>query len=172
MECKFHDITGAEKGQLEKTLNEGKAKDATFTIVAEKASEDKRQVKIKLTGENLSKKDLMSESDPYFVLGRMNGKGNLTPVYVSEVIKNEPNPDWNDFSLSMEQLCNGDLNQELSGFVFDKDRNGKDDIVGRFRLDLGKAFDKKIDNLEIHDCQNQEKINGKIKVAKFSICDY
>ena len=40
-----------------------------------------------LTGSNLDKKDVFSESDPYFTVSRMNADGSNTLVYRSEWIK-------------------------------------------------------------------------------------
>ncbi len=53
-------------------------------------------------------------------------------VYKTEVIKNTLNPTWNAFSLSVKDLCNGDYNMPLKFTVYDKDKNGSDDLIGEF----------------------------------------
>ena len=44
-------------------------------------------LQFELTGSNLDKKDVFSESDPYFTISRVNPDGSDTLVYRSEWIK-------------------------------------------------------------------------------------
>ena len=47
----------------------------------------KDRITFELTGSNLEKKDVFSESDPFFTISRLNPDGSDTLVYRSEWIK-------------------------------------------------------------------------------------
>ncbi len=56
-------------------------------VYAEEQTGFKDKIKFEFTGSNLDKKDLFSESDPFFTISRYNPDGTHTIVYRSEWVK-------------------------------------------------------------------------------------
>jgi hypothetical protein len=81
----------------------------------------KSRLSFSLRGKDLDNKDLMSLSDPYFVM--FVGK---KEVYRSEVIMDNLNPIWNTFELDDDIIKDKDI---VSFHVWDKDP-GTDDFIG------------------------------------------
>ena len=94
------------------------------------------QIKFELSGSNLDKKDLFSESDPYFTVSRVNPDGSDTLVYRSEWISNNPSPEWAAVEITSGKLCNGDWNRDLRIEVYDHDTGAEDDYIGAFTTNL------------------------------------
>ena len=98
-----------------------------------------------LTAQNVDKKDLFSESDPFYCLYRTNEDQSRTLVYRSEWIKvittslfnhdcnllqNNACPDWSPVTLDCAKLCLGDWGRPLRLEVFDWDLDGRHDFIG------------------------------------------
>ena len=98
------------------------------------------QIKFELTGSNLDKKDLFSESDPYFTISRMNPDGSDTLVYRSEWISNNASPEWAPVEITSGKLCNGDWNRNLRIEVYDHDTGAEDDYIGAFSTNLEEVL--------------------------------
>ena len=98
------------------------------------------QIKFELTGSNLDKKDLFSESDPYFTISRMNPDGSDTLVYRSEWIANNASPAWAPAEITSGKLCNGDWNRKLRIEVYDHDTGAEDDYIGAFSTNLEEVL--------------------------------
>ena len=95
----------------------------------------------------MDKKDLFSESDPFYCLYRTNEDESRTLVYRSEWIKvlktstfndydlnllkkNNACPDWSPVTLDCAKLCLGDWSRPLRLEVFDWDMDGGHDFIG------------------------------------------
>ena len=98
------------------------------------------QIRFELTGSNLDKKDLFSESDPYFTISRMNPDGSDTLVYRSEWISNNASPEWAPVEITSGKLCNGDWNRNLRVEVYDHDTGAEDDYIGAFSTNLEEVL--------------------------------
>ena len=117
---------------VEKSLEKG---GLTLVVMAEVATSDVDVATFKFSGRKIKSMDLLSKSDPYFILTRMSLSKEATSVYRSEFIKNTENPSWPTFAVSVRQLCNGDYNRPLTMYVFDKDPK-HDDFIGSFTTTL------------------------------------
>ena len=56
------------------------------------------------SGSNLDKKDLFSESDPFFTVSRINPDDSYTVVYRSDYIKDEPAPSWPPVTITSDKV--------------------------------------------------------------------
>ncbi len=77
-------------GQYERGLSPYKREPGDCGVlccVLEEKAGLKDKVCFEITGSNLDKKDVFSESDPYFTISRVNADGSDTVVYRSEWIK-------------------------------------------------------------------------------------
>ena len=79
----------------------------------------KKNLLLLCSGSNLDKKDLFSESDPFFTVSRINPDDSYTVVYRSDYIKDEPAPSWPPVTITSDKLCNGDWNRRLKVEIFD-----------------------------------------------------
>ena len=107
------------------------------------------------SGSNLDKKDLFSESDPFFTVSRINPDDSYTVVYRSDYIKDEPAPSWPPVTITSDKLCNGDWNRRLKVEIFDyNDRYVQCGPLGVSYLDLLVAVLRRFryDTLDSPDC--------------------
>jgi len=88
------------------------------------------RVTLDLTAQNLDKKDLFSQSDPFYCVYRRNTDGTDTLVYRSEWIKDTASPDWAPITLDCAKLCLGDWTRNLRIEVYDWDSDGGHDFIG------------------------------------------
>jgi Ca2+-dependent lipid-binding protein len=76
--------------------------------------------------------DFLSKSDPYLQFERALPNGQFLTVHRTEFIKNNLNPTWLPFSLTTQQLCGENEEQELKVSCFDYDSDGGHDLIGIF----------------------------------------
>uniref|UniRef100_A0A8C7KZJ1 Copine 7 n=1 Tax=Oncorhynchus kisutch TaxID=8019 RepID=A0A8C7KZJ1_ONCKI len=76
--------------------------------------------------------DLFSKSDPFLEIYRINDDGSEQLVHRTEVIKNNLNPVWEPFKVSLISLCSCDEDRKLKCLVWDSDSRGKHDFIGEF----------------------------------------
>uniref|UniRef100_A0A4W3GEZ0 Copine I n=1 Tax=Callorhinchus milii TaxID=7868 RepID=A0A4W3GEZ0_CALMI len=57
--------------------------------------------------------DFMGKSDPFLEIFRQGDDGSWQLAYRSEVIKNNLNPNWKSFSVSLQSLCHGDVQKPV-----------------------------------------------------------
>eukprot|EP00980_Cylindrotheca_fusiformis_P004379 scaffold925_cov129-Cylindrotheca_fusiformis.AAC.32 len=95
-----------------------------FVRVTKASKIDLGSLVLGLRGVHLKNVDgLFSKSDPFFVVesyakGKHGGRKWL-PVYRSEVMKNNLNPEWQECEISIQKLCGGDKEQPVQICVYD-----------------------------------------------------
>ncbi|KAM3178776.1 hypothetical protein ACTXT7_001890 [Hymenolepis weldensis] len=62
-----------------------------------------------MQGVGLDKKDMFGKSDPYIIILRRNERGKWEQCYQSEVVKKTLSPDWKPLLISLDRLCDGNL---------------------------------------------------------------
>eukprot|EP01117_Protostelium_nocturnum_P007696 TRINITY_DN2763_c0_g2_i1.p1 TRINITY_DN2763_c0_g2~~TRINITY_DN2763_c0_g2_i1.p1 ORF type:complete len:653 (-),score=196.44 TRINITY_DN2763_c0_g2_i1:37-1812(-) len=134
VECRVSDIVTSKdstfKGVLrcwsKPTQNRG-----IIAVTSEEIKENGYSLRIHFTGNKMDKKDFFGKSDPFFVISRKQGEQSVV-VHKSETIKNTLDPHWVPFEISIQTLCNGDTNKELTVEVFDWNRSGNHELIGYF----------------------------------------
>uniref|UniRef100_A0A2K5MGD6 Copine 7 n=1 Tax=Cercocebus atys TaxID=9531 RepID=A0A2K5MGD6_CERAT len=109
--------------------NAGKS---TITVIAEDISGNNGYVELSFRARKLDDKDLFSKSDPFLELFRVNDDQGLQLVYRTEVVKNNLNPVWEPFKVSLSSLCSCEETRPLKCLVWDYDSRGKHDFIGEF----------------------------------------
>eukprot|EP00029_Vermamoeba_vermiformis_P008752 TRINITY_DN417_c0_g2_i1.p1 TRINITY_DN417_c0_g2~~TRINITY_DN417_c0_g2_i1.p1 ORF type:complete len:536 (+),score=115.33 TRINITY_DN417_c0_g2_i1:31-1638(+) len=92
---------------------------------------------LQCSARGLDAKDINGKSDPYFTIHKLHQDG-TNPILVrkSEIVKSTLNPEWKPENIPIEDLCNGDLNRKLLFEVWDWDKIGKHDLIGRFTTSM------------------------------------
>uniref|UniRef100_A0AAR2L5E8 C2 domain-containing protein n=1 Tax=Pygocentrus nattereri TaxID=42514 RepID=A0AAR2L5E8_PYGNA len=129
----FSPIVAQKKMVKPLLLKYGKyAGKSTITIHAEEISGNNGYVELSFCAKKLDDKDLFSKSDPFLEIYRVNDDGTEQLVHRTEVIKNNLNPVWEPFKVSLISLCSCDEDRKLRCLVWDYDSRGKHDFIGEF----------------------------------------
>merc|ERR1712137_1256839 len=84
-----------------------------ITISAEQIRQMNAKVKFILHGSQLDRKDFLGRSDPFLRISRKTASGGWDAVHKTEVIRQNLNPEWKEFTIPVQTLCNGDPNRPL-----------------------------------------------------------
>uniref|UniRef100_A0A8C9VM48 Copine-7 n=1 Tax=Scleropages formosus TaxID=113540 RepID=A0A8C9VM48_SCLFO len=133
MECTLGQIVAQKKMVKPLFLKYGKyAGKSAITVNAEEISGNNGYVELSFCAKKLDDKDLFSKSDPFLEIYRINDDGTEQLVHRTEVIKNNLNPVWESFKVSLSSLCSCDEDRKLKCLVWDYDSSGKHDFIGEF----------------------------------------
>lgn len=133
VECTLGQIVAQKKMVKPLLLKYGKyAGKSTITVHAEEISGNNGYVELSFCAKKLDDKDLFSKSDPFLEIYRINDDETEQLVYRTEVIKNNLNPVWEPFKVSLISLCSCDEDRKLKCLVWDHDSRGKHDFIGEF----------------------------------------
>ncbi|KAM4614577.1 copine-7 [Discoglossus pictus] len=134
---------------------------STITVIAEEISGNNGYVELSFCARKLDDKDLFSKSDPFLEIYRINDDQSEQLVYRTEVIKNNLNPVWEPFKVSLNSLCCCEEKRKLRCLVWDYDSRGKHDFIGEFYATF-EEMQKGIGGNKVQwDC-----VNPKYKVKK------
>ncbi|XP_030042611.1 copine-6 [Microcaecilia unicolor] len=132
-ECTLGQIVSQTKVTKPLQLKNGKlAGKSTITITAEEISGTNDFVQLAFQAQKLDNKDLFSKSDPFMEIYKMNSNGSEQLVKRTEVVKNNLNPKWEPFRISLHTLCSCDPHKTLKFVIYDYDSSGKHDFIGQF----------------------------------------
>ena len=132
-----------------------------IAVSAEEVQELNMIATIKMRGDRLDKKDLFGKSDPFIIISRVSEEGAFTPVAKTEVVRKNLSPQWKQFDISLQQLCNGDIHRPLKFEVFDWNRSGKHEFIGEFKTSVHALDDNGLSKRHVL-------INAKLKAKKKS----
>uniref|UniRef100_A0A674EXE4 Copine 7 n=1 Tax=Salmo trutta TaxID=8032 RepID=A0A674EXE4_SALTR len=133
VECTLGQIVAQKKMVKPLFLKYAKyAGKSTITVNAEEISGNNGYVELFFCAKKLDDKDLFSKSDPFLEIYRINDDGTEQLVHRTEVIKNNLNPVWEPFKVSLISLCSCDEDRKLKCLVWDSDSRGKHDFIGEF----------------------------------------
>uniref|UniRef100_A0A8C5C6R1 Copine VII n=1 Tax=Gadus morhua TaxID=8049 RepID=A0A8C5C6R1_GADMO len=148
-------------------------------VHAEEISGNNGYLELSFCAKKLDDKDLFSKSDPFLEIYRMNDDGTEQLVHRTEVIKNNLNPVWEPFKVSLISLCSCDEDRKLKCLVWDYDSRGKHDFIGEFYATF-RDMQKISSGIKVSwDCVNpkykQKKRNYKnsgVVILMYSFLDY
>lgn len=113
-----------------------RAGNGVITVRAEEIKEGTGSVAMTFYAKKLDKKDFLGKSDPYLEVLRMTPDGSWQLVHRTEVVKNDLNPRWRPFEISMHTLCRGNKQQTIKFDIYDYDSDGSHDYIGGFTTTL------------------------------------
>jgi len=73
---------------------------------------------------------MFGKSDPFFTISRMHENGDFVQVYKSEFIKSNIFPEWAPVRLSLQKVCNSDIDRPIKIEIFDYEKDGKHREMG------------------------------------------
>uniref|UniRef100_A0A8C9ZUK5 Copine-3 n=1 Tax=Sander lucioperca TaxID=283035 RepID=A0A8C9ZUK5_SANLU len=107
----------------------------TITICAEEIT-DNRVVNFEVSARRLDKKFLWW-SDPFLEFYKHTETG-WQLAHRTEVVKDNLNPIWRPFRISLRALCGGDVERPIKVDCFDHHVNGSHDLIGSFKVTLAE----------------------------------
>uniref|UniRef100_A0AAY4B5N9 Copine-7 n=1 Tax=Denticeps clupeoides TaxID=299321 RepID=A0AAY4B5N9_9TELE len=114
VECTLGQIVAQKKMVKPLLLKYGKyAGKSTITVHAEEISGNNGYVELSFCAKKLDDKDLFSKSDPFLEIYRINDDETEQLVHRTTVIKNNLNPVWEPFKVSLISLCSCDEDRKL-----------------------------------------------------------
>ncbi|XP_019405582.1 PREDICTED: copine-3 isoform X2 [Crocodylus porosus] len=112
-DCTLGQIVSAKTLTRPLVLKNGKpAGRGSITITAEEVK-DNRVVLLEVEARKLDNKDFFGKSDPYLEFHKQTSEGNWVMVHRTEVIKNNLNPVWRPFKISLNSLCYSDMEKPI-----------------------------------------------------------
>uniref|UniRef100_A0A8C4HU24 Copine VII n=1 Tax=Dicentrarchus labrax TaxID=13489 RepID=A0A8C4HU24_DICLA len=155
VECTLGQIVAQKKMVKPLLLKYGKyAGKSTITVHAEEISGNNGYVELSFCAKKLDDKDLFSKSDPFLEIYRINDDETEQLVHRTEVIKNNLNPVWEPFKVSLISLCSCDEERKLKCLVWDYDSRGKHDFIGEFYATFREMQKISSGNKVTWDCVN------------------
>jgi Ca2+-dependent lipid-binding protein len=98
---------------------------------------DRGTLNLALRGLKLVNVESFSKSDPFFEIQAtaraVNGARTWHPIYRSEMVKNNLKPVWKECQISIEALCGGNQDKPIQIQVFDWEKSGKHQTMGRIQ---------------------------------------
>ncbi|XP_034170284.1 copine-1 isoform X1 [Pangasianodon hypophthalmus] len=174
-ECTLGQIVSSKKITNPLQLKPGKpAGKGTITIVAEEVR-DNRAIVLETEAKNLDKKDVFGKSDPFLEFFKQADDGTWQLVHRTEVIKNNLNPSWKKFAVSLHTFCNGDLNKPIKVHCFDYDNDGSHDLIGVFQTKVAELLKVDSGSTVEFECIHPEKQKKKKSyknsgIVRFKYC--
>ncbi|KAM9235400.1 copine-3 isoform 1-T2 [Leptosomus discolor] len=156
-ECTLGQIVSS--GTLTKPLvlkNGRPAGRGNIMITAEEVK-DNRVVVLEVEARKLDNKDFFGKSDPYLEFHKQTGDGNWVMVHRTEVIKNNLNPVWRPFKISLNSLCYSDMDKSIKVECYDYDSDGSHDLIGSFQTTMSKLKEASLSSPVEFECINEKK---------------
>jgi hypothetical protein len=194
-EIVFGEILGSPTNSVALHLKNKKGKQVGNAVIIIRFDpvhgEDDKMLKIKMSAINLDKKDFFGKSDPYFEFHRIFKEGSTECVFRSDIVKKTLNPHWDEYDVSIMDLCKGDHDKPFQIRVYDWDFSGTPDLIGKVEVsinelkkpcpimllllsELGKAAGRiSIEHIEFFTLPNiLDYINGGCKLQLFVAIDF
>uniref|UniRef100_A0A669PA38 Copine-3 n=1 Tax=Phasianus colchicus TaxID=9054 RepID=A0A669PA38_PHACC len=158
-ECTLGQIVSSKTLTKPLVLRNGRpAGKGSITITAEEVK-DNRVVLFEVEARKLDNKDFFGKSDPYLEFHKQTADGNWVMVHRTEVIKNNLNPVWRPFKISLNSLCYSDMDKPIKVECYDYDSDGSHDVIGSFQTTMSKL--KEVEFECINEKKRQKKKNYK-----------
>ncbi|KAM6454545.1 copine-3 isoform 1-T2 [Liasis olivaceus] len=156
-ECTLGQIVSSKTLTRPLMLRNGRpAGKGVITISAEEIK-DNRVVILEVEARKLDNKDLFGKSDPYLEFHKQTSEGKWVMVHRTEVIKNNLNPVWRPFKISLNSLCYGDMDKAIKVECYDYDNDGSHDLIGTFQATMSKLKEASRHSPIEFECINEKK---------------
>ena len=177
IKCMLAEITASPHQVLTRPLRSPSGNGngrGSLTIRAEVVSSTTKseELVMHLRCSDLENQEIFSKSDPFLKISRAQQDGLSTPVYETEHVNNNLNPQWNPIKMSMQQLCNGDRDRPLVIECFDYNGSGRHKLIGLVRVSANQLFElneKRAPVILTRPGKHATKCRGKLFVDQYSV---
>ncbi|CAM9640078.1 unnamed protein product [Scytosiphon promiscuus] len=148
----------------------GRLAKGVMIIRGEEVASCADRCKLTVRGIKLPNKDgMFGKSDPFFTVSRLREDENWQQVHKSEVVMNDLNPLWQAQDMSVQALCNADYLRPLRVEIWDWDRDGDHDCMGRVMTNLQSLLEGQGRELDLEHPKKNKKGKGQIRVEHAEI---
>lgn len=160
MECNLGQVVS--KKSFASALQIKGRKVGTITVYAEELRGGNEVVQLTFRATNLDKKDFLGKSDPFLQLSKLKSDGETLLVHRTEVIKNNLNPSWKSFDISLSTLCGGDYDAPIRIDCYDYDDDGSHDFIGSTNATMRQLLEMKQSGkgLDLVNAKKKQKKKG------------
>ncbi|KAM8881474.1 copine-3-like [Synchiropus picturatus] len=159
LECTLGQIVSSKRMTRQLVLKSGRpAGHGTITICAEEIT-DTRVANFEVSARRLEKMYLWW-TDPFIELYKQTEAG-WQLAHRTEVIKNNLNPTWRPFRVSLRSLCGGDVERAIKVDCFDSHVNGSHKLIGSFQTTLAELQGATHTSPVEFECINSKKVKKK-----------
>ncbi|PFX18281.1 copine-3-like isoform X1 [Stylophora pistillata] len=160
MECNLGQVVS--KKSFASALQIKGRKVGAITVYAEELKGGNEVVQLTFRATNLDKKDFLGKSDPFLQLSKLKSDGETLLVHRTEVIKNNLNPSWKSFDISLSTLCGGDYDAPIRIGCYDWDEDDTNDLIGCVDITLRSLIDSKESGkgLDLVNAKKKQKKKG------------
>jgi len=139
LEIELGTLLESECGSLIRTLRlPGDVKSRGYIhIYVDDVRESRTNIRLHFGAANLAKKGILGKCDAFYEVNRLVTKsGHFHPVYRSEVVTRTASPKWAPFDISLQKLCNDNVDGQLTISCWHFSSSGNHTMVGEARLPL------------------------------------
>ncbi|KAK2858643.1 hypothetical protein Q5P01_003263 [Channa striata] len=159
LECTLGQIVSSKQMTRSLLLKDKRpAGHGTITICAEEIT-DTRVANIEVSGRGLEKKYLWW-SDPFLEFYKQTETG-WQLAHRTEVVKNNLNPVWRPFRISLLSLCGGNVEKPIKVDCYDYRVNGSHELIGSFKTTLAEMQAGTHMTPAAFECINPKKLQKK-----------
>ncbi|KAG8133748.1 hypothetical protein E2320_011508 [Naja naja] len=156
-ECTLAQIVSSKTLTRPLLLRNGKPAGKGVIMISAEEIKDNRVVLLEAEARKLDNKDLFGKSDPYLEFHKQTSEGKWVMVHRTEVIKNNLNPVWRPFKISLNSLCYGDMDKAIKVECYDYDNDGSHDLIGTFQATMSKLKEASRHSPVEFECINEKK---------------
>lgn len=186
LEIELGTLLESECGSLIRTLRlPGDVKSRGYIhIYVDDVRESRTNIRLHFGAANLAKKGILGKCDAFYEVNRLVTKsGHFHPVYRSEVVTRTASPKWAPFDISLQKLCNDNVDGQLTISCWHFSSSGNHTMVGEARLPLNLLLKRTVRELDIVNPRKQIKNkrysnSGTLRILhchadrQFSLVDY
>ncbi|KAK2572719.1 Copine-1 [Acropora cervicornis] len=193
-----HDFIGSFEIEMESLLDSVKAGSMVRTlrlpgdiksrgyvhVYVEDVIDSRTNVRLHFGAINLAKKGLLGKCDAFFEVNRwICNVSRFHPVYRSEIVTRTAAPKWAPFDISLQKLCNDNVDGQILVSCWHFSNSGNHSILGEARLPIKTLFHRTIRQVDIVNPVKQNKNkrysnSGTLRILhchvdkQFSLVDY
>ncbi|XP_068710536.1 copine-1-like [Montipora foliosa] len=186
LEIELETLLESEKNSLIRTLRlPGDIKSRGYIhVYVEDVVETRSNVRLHFGATNLVKKGLLGKCDAFFEVHRWLSKADrFHPIYRSEIVQRTSSPKWAPFEISLQKLCNDNVDGQILLSCWHFSSSGNHSIFGEARLNISCLVNRTVRQVDIVNPVKRSKSkrysnSGTLRILhchldkQFSLIDY
>uniref|UniRef100_A0A7R9VD07 C2 domain-containing protein n=1 Tax=Pseudictyota dubia TaxID=2749911 RepID=A0A7R9VD07_9STRA len=142
-------VTSATLTEARRAADEAKSASLTAAEQLDELRESglRGSLKFQFIGKELKNVELFTnfdKSDPFFVIQKQDGDNVWSHVFISNVVQNNLNPEWDVSEVAVADICSHNLDDPFRVVVFDHNESGKHKLIGHFETSISSVISTQI----------------------------